>query len=254
MEYKNYIFDLYGTLIDIHTDETKPGVWKRMAGLYARLGADYEPEAMMAKYRALCADEFRYYQGALGVANPEVEIGRVFERLFIEAPNRRDAELTWGEETTDLVAAMFRTLVMRRFRLYENTIATLDRLKKEGANLYLLSNAQHRYTQAELEETGLLPYFKAYYISSDVNIKKPEASYMKLLLDEQHLNPKSCVMIGNEMESDMRVAAACGVDGVYLNTSHFKKKELKAQLEHLQADYPEYEPVVIKSGDIAELK
>ena len=27
MKYKNYIFDLYGTLVDIRTDEDRPEVW-----------------------------------------------------------------------------------------------------------------------------------------------------------------------------------------------------------------------------------
>ena len=29
--YKNYIFDLYGTLVDIRTDEGKNSLWKKMS-------------------------------------------------------------------------------------------------------------------------------------------------------------------------------------------------------------------------------
>ena len=29
--YDNYIFDLYGTLVDIHTEENDPLVWKKLA-------------------------------------------------------------------------------------------------------------------------------------------------------------------------------------------------------------------------------
>ena len=32
--YRNYIFDLYGTLVDIHTDESKPSFWKALAEHY----------------------------------------------------------------------------------------------------------------------------------------------------------------------------------------------------------------------------
>ena len=32
--YKNYIFDLYGTLIDINTDEWNVQLWKKMQILY----------------------------------------------------------------------------------------------------------------------------------------------------------------------------------------------------------------------------
>ena len=31
MKYENYIFDLYGTLVDIHTDEEKTELWEKLA-------------------------------------------------------------------------------------------------------------------------------------------------------------------------------------------------------------------------------
>ena len=30
LKYENYIFDLYGTLIDIRTDENKPEFWEKI--------------------------------------------------------------------------------------------------------------------------------------------------------------------------------------------------------------------------------
>ena len=41
MRYKNYIFDLYGTLVDINTDEWSAQLWKKMAILYGYYGAAY---------------------------------------------------------------------------------------------------------------------------------------------------------------------------------------------------------------------
>ena len=34
LDYENYVFDLYGTLVDIHTDEEAPAVWERLAYFY----------------------------------------------------------------------------------------------------------------------------------------------------------------------------------------------------------------------------
>ena len=42
--YKNYIFDLYGTLIDINTDEWSAKLWKSLQILYAYHGAEYTPQ------------------------------------------------------------------------------------------------------------------------------------------------------------------------------------------------------------------
>ena len=41
--YQNYIFDLYGTLVDIHTNEKKAYLWKKMSLFFGMKGAAYEP-------------------------------------------------------------------------------------------------------------------------------------------------------------------------------------------------------------------
>ena len=48
--YRHCIFDLYGTLVDIRTDERSPGLWEDMAELYRRRGAAWEPEALQKSY------------------------------------------------------------------------------------------------------------------------------------------------------------------------------------------------------------
>ena len=35
MKYENYIFDLYGTLVDIHTDEEKTELWEKLRSFTA---------------------------------------------------------------------------------------------------------------------------------------------------------------------------------------------------------------------------
>ena len=44
------IFDLYGTLVDIHTDEEKPEVWKKLALFFRYYGADYTPAELKEAY------------------------------------------------------------------------------------------------------------------------------------------------------------------------------------------------------------
>ena len=40
--YKNYLFDLYGTLVDIHKDEGKKSLWHSFKNLLAMYGAKYK--------------------------------------------------------------------------------------------------------------------------------------------------------------------------------------------------------------------
>lgn len=48
--YQNYIFDLYGTLVDIHTNEKKAYLWKKMSLFFGMKGAAYEPKELRTAY------------------------------------------------------------------------------------------------------------------------------------------------------------------------------------------------------------
>ncbi|MFR8428478.1 MAG: hypothetical protein ACLVCH_13905 [Roseburia inulinivorans] len=50
MKYENYIFDLYGTLVDIHTDEEKTELWEKLAQFYGYYGAVYTAEELKNAY------------------------------------------------------------------------------------------------------------------------------------------------------------------------------------------------------------
>ena len=41
--YKNFFFDLYGTLVDIRIDEQKPSLWRNLAEFYSLCGALFSP-------------------------------------------------------------------------------------------------------------------------------------------------------------------------------------------------------------------
>ena len=50
MRYRDCIFDLYGTLVDIHTDEERPQLWEDLAAWYQEHGAPYAPEELQEAY------------------------------------------------------------------------------------------------------------------------------------------------------------------------------------------------------------
>ena len=88
VQYDNYVFDLYGTLVDIHTEEDFPKLWEKLALFFGYYGAIYEPKELQKRYAALVSDceralkktleEDRHYTHE---ASPEIEIGEVFEKL-----------------------------------------------------------------------------------------------------------------------------------------------------------------------------
>ena len=84
--YDNYIFDLYGTLADIHTEENDPLVWKKLALFYGYYDADYSSEELKERYAAIIAGEESKMKSEkkddAHEAHPEVQIEEVFQKLF----------------------------------------------------------------------------------------------------------------------------------------------------------------------------
>ena len=44
--YQNYIFDLYGTLADTHTNEGKHYLWNKLSAFFSAYGAIYTPSEL----------------------------------------------------------------------------------------------------------------------------------------------------------------------------------------------------------------
>lgn len=213
-QYRNYIFDLYGTLINIHTNQKWPYFWKKMAEYYNCFGTSFTGESLRGAYERICREKDALLGRELGTDWPEIDIAEVFLDLL---GGKREGISDMDQWVTD-TARFFRILSRFRYGLYPGTLPALTELKERGRGIYLLSNAQRVFTEPEMKVKGIWDIFDGIFISSDRRIRKPDPAFMKDLLAAYDLDPKECVMIGNEYGSDMRIAAECGVDGIFLNT------------------------------------
>lgn len=93
LKYENYIFDLYGTLIDIRTDENKPEFWEKIAEFYACYGADYSAFELHTIYVETVHRMEQELADREGKAFPEIQLEYVFAWLLINAPKKHEARL-----------------------------------------------------------------------------------------------------------------------------------------------------------------
>ena len=245
--YQNYIFDLYGTLVDIHTDETVRGLWKQMAELYTRRGAAYRPEELRETYEMLCREETKKKGNENGSPFPEPDLADVFRMLYERAPG---AQVTVTEELLQHTADEFRTLSLRRLRPRSHAAEVLKALHRQGKKVYLLSNAQRLFTVPELFQTGLYGLFDAICLSSDAGIKKPDPAFLERLLKEQGAKREESVLVGNELDTDMAVAAFCGVRGIFLNTGNVPLSDIRLFEDRMRAEGIEPDFQMQMSGDL----
>ena len=202
-----FLLDLYGTLVDIHTDENQPSLWKRMAGYVLSRGADWEWKALRRAYlEGLRQEEerLRLRDRGLPRAQGEIDLALVFARLYTEKGVRADAALI--AET----ALAFRKASTTRLRLYAGAKELLAALGQRG-RVILLSNAQSLFTRPELEMLGLTDCFDSIYLSSEAGFKKPDPRFYRLALDREGLKPKDCLMIGNDPICDGEGPRSVGI-------------------------------------------
>ncbi len=216
--YDNYVFDFYGTLADISTDENNRGLWIAMSRYYGSFGCRYGWKELREKFRRTEAEETRRMQRDTAASLREAvlvepDLTGVFQSLFQEqgvSCNRQMARQTAG---------FFRILSRRSIRLYDGVTETLRELRLRGKKLYVLSNAQSDFTRPELELLGLADCFDGILISSEEGCKKPCAAFFDRLLSRYGLDPARSLMIGNDEYADISGAVCAGMDSLYIHTA-----------------------------------
>ena len=207
MKYDAYCFDLYGTLIDIRTDESDPALWAALAARYSAEGASWTASALQAAYQ-----EEAGRQPVKDTACPEIDLAPGFAALYrrrgIEPSAAQIAETAW----------FFRRKSTSRLRLYAGVKELLAALRAQG-KVILLSNAQHLFTMPELKRLGIDTAFDRIYISSDYGCKKPDPAFFALPLNEFGLLPERCLMIGNDPYCDADGARSVGMDAWCIRTA-----------------------------------
>lgn len=212
MTYTDLVFDLYGTLVDIHTEEND-FVWEHTAFFFGFYGARYTGPELKAAFRsAMAAREAR--AGQSYECFPDIPFEQVMAQLF-----REKGIIEQAEDLGIRAAQLFRITSIEYIRLYPGVTEALTDLRKAGFRLWLLSNAQQIFTAYELRLLDLEQYFDGIYLSSDYGCRKPDRRFYRALLENQGLDPDSCLMIGNDRETDIAGAKGAGMATLYMHTN-----------------------------------
>lgn len=212
MAYTDLIFDLYGTLVDIHTEEDDL-VWEKTALYFGFYGAHYTGAELRDAFRAEMhkreAKEGQSYE-----CFPDIPFEQVLAQLF------RDRGVTEKADELGVNAAqLFRISSIEYIKLYPEALEALALLRQKGYRLWLLSNAQRIFTAYELRHLGLGEQLDGIYISSDYRCRKPDVRFYQALMTERGLKPENCLMIGNDRFTDIAGAKAAGLDTLYMHTN-----------------------------------
>lgn len=209
--------------MDIHTEEDE-AVWEKTAMYMGFYGASYTGlelksafDAAMSVRRAEAGQSYECY--------PDVPFENILAELFRAKGAEQNADMLGVN-----AAQLFRILSIEYIRLYPGVKEALNLFRKYGFRLWLLTNAQHVFTEYELRYLGFGEQFDKIYISSDYGCRKPDIQFFKALLEEQKLIPGRCLMIGNDRETDIAGALNAGMHTLYMHTNLTPREQAEADL------------------------
>lgn len=100
--------------------------------------------------------------------------------------------------------------------IFNDTIETLEYLKKKGYKIAIISNSPPT-TKDQLADLGIKQYFDEAVFSFEVGNRKPEKEIFLNLLNKVGAEASEALMIGDSLKYDINGAAAVGIDTILLD-------------------------------------
>lgn len=224
------LFDIYGTLIDISTDERNMysyeaiSKWMGYKGIYimpdqlkwfyheefARRIGEEENRAKGDVFKEII-DEFEARIQHREI-HPDADVRDVFKSIILKYKQPPEEEL--ARLATDL-SHLFRAMTRKNIFVYPTVKPALDTMRKQY-RLGIVSNAQEAFTMPELALYDLAPYFETIVLSSQVGVKKPGPRIFSQALKNMNVKPEETVFVGNDLKADIMGASRMGMKTIYL--------------------------------------
>jgi putative hydrolase of the HAD superfamily len=215
MAIKSILFDLYGTLIDIETDESLEEIYRGIAHYLTYHGVYLHRWEVRDRYYEIMKQQ--KVEG--GEEYPEIDVEAIWNSFLrqegIGAPLvRRKLAL--------FLAQLYRAISRKRLQLYPDVKRVLDELHPTY-RMALVSDAQPCYALPEMKAVGLEGYFDPVIISAHYGFRKPDTRLMGKALDTMELMPAEVICVGNDMYRDIYGASRLGIRTIFVESNQGAK-------------------------------
>jgi putative hydrolase of the HAD superfamily len=235
MNVRAIIFDINGTLVDIHTDEGNEEVYRGICHFLTYQG--------IRIHRWELRDEYFAIMNAQRKASPEdfPELDAVaLWREFLE--RRPEACQALPQEKLRVLplvlAEMFRGISRYSLRLYPEVRDILDDLSKRY-KLAALSDAQTAWALPEISTLGIRDYFHPIIVSGDYGYRKPDRRIFQAALDGLGLGAQEVLFVGNDMYRDVFGAKQAGMKSIFFASNQGRTQYGRAEPDYIIHQFSE---------------
>jgi putative hydrolase of the HAD superfamily len=215
MTIKGILFDLYGTLIDIETDESMEEIYRGIAHYLTYQGIYLHRWEVRDRYYQIMKQQ----KEIRGEEYPEIDVEAIWNSLLRQqgikaAPTRR--------KLSTILAQIYRGISRKRLQLYPDVKKVLDELCP-AYRMALVSDAQPSYALPEIKAVGLDGYFDPIIISAHYGFRKPDRRLTEKTLGSMKLMPAEVICVGNDMYRDIYGASRLGIKTIFFDSNQGEK-------------------------------
>ncbi len=215
------LFDIYGTLVDIKTDEYRESAFEALSQFLEYRRVHVPPQELKELY----FNEVNMQLASSHEKYPEVDARSAFAGVLREHGGVTDRHLSI------IVTQLYRSLTRKHMSLFEDTFWTLSEFRKQY-RLGIVSDAQRLFCKPELRTLRLEEFFETTVISSQYRFRKPDPRLFHIALTLLNVSPSEAAYIGNSHKTDFVGAKGAGFSVVGL--IHQSEEEKRSY----PADYP----------------
>jgi putative hydrolase of the HAD superfamily len=215
MAIKGILFDLYGTLIDIETNESMDEIYRAIAHYLSYQGVYLHRWEVRERYYQIMKQQ----KEACGEEYPEIDVEAIWNEFLMQEGIK--SSLHRGQQAK-VIAHIYRGVSRNRLQLYPDVKRVLNELQMKY-RLALISDAQSCYALPEIQAVGLENYFESIVISSRYGFRKPDPRLFQKTLDNMQLTSSEVIWVGNDMFRDIYGAQALGIKNIYIDSNQGAK-------------------------------
>ncbi len=102
--------------------------------------------------------------------------------------------------------------------LHDTVINVFKKIKAKKRKIAVVSNSMRRTVNAYLHKYNLEKYLDFTFMRDDAQCKKSDDTYWKTLIKKHKLNPKECLVIGDDPEQDGAIPEKFGFNTLIIKS------------------------------------
>ncbi len=213
-KYKHLYFDLDHTLWDFETNSIHT-----LKELYQKYKLSESFQSFDTFY-----ERYEEHNEQLWVQYRERKITK--DRLNFDRFNTPFSEVGISNETiAHRFAQDYITVSPTKTALMPNAIEVLETLKQRHT-LHVITNGFKEVQFIKLKNSNLQHYFSKIFISETIGASKPKTAFFEYAIKSANARKKDCLIIGDNLSTDIDGAINFGLDYVFFNpngTKHDRK-------------------------------